>query len=362
MKTYRSVGQLVLLGIVVVLFLFVVRRFIIPVTLGLIISLVFRPAYIWLSRRFRNRSHLAAAVSTFIVLICVLLPLVLLGIFVYKDASHLVKTLNQISESKDASSMLDIPVLSNVYGAINKVRPVSQEAFIERTKFFVLQIATSGTQFLTTLAASVPRKVLAVVFFLIAFYFGLTDGPRFASFLRANLPFSSTDTKTIFHNVEKISKAVVLGTLLAGIVQGTIIGLAYWIFGVPRPALFGFLTAIFSFVPLVGCAPTSIGGILYLLANGKIGGAIGMTAAFIIAGLSDNVVKPWVLKGKTELHPLLGLLSVLGGLLAFGASGLFYGPIITVLTITLIKIVPHRIKESPEPEKSIGDTVPTAIK
>ncbi len=357
MKTYRTVGQLVILGIVLVLFLFVVRRFLIPVSLGLIISLVFRPAYVWLSRKSNNRSHLPAALSTFIVLICVLLPLILLGIFVYKDASHLVKTLNQVSESKDASGILDIPVLANVYGAINRVRPVSQDVFIERTKVFVLQIAQSGTKFLTELAASVPRKVLAVVFFLIAFYFGLVDGPRFVNFLRVNVPFSASDTKVIFNNVEKISKAVVLGTLLAGIVQGTIIGLAYWIFGIPRPALFGFLTAIFSFVPLVGCAPTSIGGILYLLANGRIGASIGMTIAFVIAGLSDNVVKPWVLKGKTELHPLLGLLSVLGGLMAFGASGLFFGPIIAVLTITLIQIVRHRLKETREPEKPVAEAV-----
>ncbi len=354
MKQYRSIGQLVILGIVLVLFGFVIHRFLIPVTLGLIISLVFRPAYLWLRKKSNNSSHLPAALSTFIVLICVLLPLILLGIFVYKDASHLVTTLNQISKHEDKSSgILDIPVFSNVYQAINRVRPTTEKEFIERTKFFVFQFATSATKFLTSLAASVPRKVLAVVFFLIAFYFGLVDGPRFVAFLRANLPFSSLDTKTIFNNVEKISKAVVLGTLIAGIVQGTIIGLAYWIFGIPRPHLFGFLTAIFSFIPLVGCAPTSIGGILYLLANGKIGSAIGMTVAFVLAGLSDNVVKPWVLKGKTELHPLLGLISVLGGLLAFGPSGLFFGPITTVLAITLIQIVPRHLKEPAKPAPEV---------
>jgi predicted PurR-regulated permease PerM len=242
-------------------------------------------------------------------------------------------------------------VFANIYKSINKIRPISEKDFIDRTKVFVMQLATSGTKFLTALAASVPRKVLAVVFFLISFYFGLIDGPRFVNFLRAHFPFSKEDTKTIFHNVEKISRAVVLGTLLAGIVQGTIIGLAYWIFGIPRPHLFGFLTAIFSFIPLVGCAPTSIGGILYLLANGRVAAAIGMGIAFTMAGLSDNVVKPWVLKGKTELHPLLGLLSVLGGLMTFGPSGLFFGPIITVLVITLFRIVPHRMREAREQEK-----------
>ena len=118
MKQYRSIGQLVILGIVLVLFGFVIHRFLIPVTLGLIISLVFRPAYLWLRRKSNNSSHLPAALSTFIVLICVLLPLILLGIFVYKDASHLVTTLNQISKHEDKSSgILDIPVFSTVRSA-----------------------------------------------------------------------------------------------------------------------------------------------------------------------------------------------------------------------------------------------------
>ena len=65
-----------------------------------------------------------------------------------------------------------------------RVRPTTEKEFIERTKFFVFQFATSARNSSHRLAASVPRKVLAVVFFLIAFYFGLVDGPRFVAFLR----------------------------------------------------------------------------------------------------------------------------------------------------------------------------------
>lgn len=354
MKQYRSIGQVVILACALILFAIVVHRFLIPVTLGLIISLVYRPAYLWLTGKLKFK-HLSAFLSTVVILICVLLPLVLLGTFVYKDATNMVRTLIQVSEAKDNDrGIFDVPLLANVYVAINKVYPITGSEFTETTRSVIYRLADSGKKFLGNLAASTPRKVLAVVFFLIAFYFGLIDGPRFVAFLRKNLPFSGPDTRTLFLHVHKICSAVVLGTLIAGLVQGTIIGLAYWIFGIPRAPLFGAMTAIFSFIPLVGCAPTSIGGILYLLSNGKVAPAIGMTVAFVIAGLSDNVVKPWVLKGKTELHPLLGLLSVLGGLIAFGPSGLFFGPIITVLVIVLIQIVPHRIKESHPPEEHLS--------
>jgi len=350
-KQYRSIGQIVILACALILFAIVVHRFLVPVILGLIISMVYRPAFLWTVNNIKLK-HLSAVISTIVILICVLLPLVLLGMFVYKDATNLVKTLLEVSQAKDhEAGIFSMPMLTNAYHGINRLYPMTPSEFAESARDMISRLADAGKIFLTHMATSTPRKVMAVVFFLISFYFGLIDGPRFVAFLRKNLPFPSTDIRTLFSQVQKICTAVVFGTFIAGIVQGTIIGLAYWIFGIPRPAVFGALTAIFSFVPLVGCAPTSIGGIVYLLTQGRIGAAIGMTLAFIIAGTSDNVVKPWVLKGKTELHPLLGLLSVLGGLMAFGPSGVFFGPIITVLVIVLLQIVPHRIKEAHPPEE-----------
>jgi predicted PurR-regulated permease PerM len=142
-----------------------------------------------------------------------------------------------------------------------------------------------------------------------------------------------------------ICNAVVLGAVLAGIVQGTIIGLAFWILGIPKPFLSGAMTAVFGLIPLVGSAPMGIGGTVYLFTTGQPIKAIVMLAAFGLAAVSDNVIKPLVLtKGKTALHPLLGLISVLGGLKAFGVAGIFLGPVITALTIVLLKLFHHRVK------------------
>jgi predicted PurR-regulated permease PerM len=69
-----------------------------------------------------------------------------------------------------------------------------------------------------------------------------------------------------------------------------------------------------------------------------------MFGAYSLAGISDNIVKPWVLKGRMSLHPFLGLLSVLGGLRIFGLAGIFLGPLITALTITLLQLFHHRIQ------------------
>src|SRR5205823_2573263 len=101
---------------------------------------------------------------------------------------------------------------------------------------------------------------------------------------------------------------------------------------------FGSITVIFTFIPLFGGLPTGLGGVIYLILQHRYGAAIGMGIAFALASISDNIAKQWVLKGHSELHPLIGLISVLGGLKLFGFSGLFFGPLIAALTIAVIQL------------------------
>ncbi len=115
--------------------------------------------------------------------------------------------------------------------------------------------------------------------------------------------------------------------------------------------MFGVITGILSFVPMIGSIPTAWGGVLYLLIDGRTGAALGMAVAAILTAVSDNILKPWVLKGKIELHPLLGLTSALGGASLFGFSGLFLGPLIAALTIELIKMMPVKREVEPAPAK-----------
>jgi predicted PurR-regulated permease PerM len=340
MRMKRSVGQYIVFGIILALFIAVIHRFILPVVLGLLISLVFRPIYLLLVRKFGNRNHLAASVSTLLLVIGVLLPLILIGASVAEDIAHFVNSMAALSRDPDVKNgkILQIPVVSELHRKLNAIYPISEETFTRNVRSLAASGGKFGGTFLTGLAASIPRLLVAIVFFLVAFYFGLIDGPKFVDFLKANLPFTHKECDELFERTHKICKAVVLGALMAGLVQGAILGSAYWLLGIPRPFLAVVVTLISSFIPLMGSAPAGIAGTVYLLAKGRIGAAIVMLALFLLASVSDNIVKPWVLKGKTELHPMLGLLSVLGGLTVFGVAGLFLGPIITALTITFLQL------------------------
>ena len=346
MKKYRNIGQIVAFIAIFATFVVVVHQFIIPVLFGLLVSLVFRPVYLWLVRQFGDRRRLAAGISTFLIFCLGLVPLILIGMYVINDVAGLAKIVSTTSTevNKDARSVHQIEPLDKLYVGVNRIYPMPREKFQQQARIALERLSEAAKTLASGALATIPRAATSLVFFLIAFYFGLVDGPRLAKFIRDNSPFSSRDTDVIFQTTVGICNAVVLGAFLAGLVQGTIIGVAYWILGIPKPLFFGALTALFALIPLVGSAPTGLGGTVYLLVTGKFLKAIFMFAVFCLAAVSDNIIKPMVLKGRMSLHPFLGLLSVLGGIKAFGFAGIFLGPVITALTITLLQLFHHRVK------------------
>lgn len=354
MKINRTMGQYIVAGVILVLFLVVVHRFILPVVFGLLISLIFRPLYMMLDNRMGRRHHLAAITSTVILLIGFLLPLIVMGILIAKDASQFLSSIVNILKDGNLKNgnFLEIPALSKIYEGANAIHPISHESFNGFIKLVLSKTGGVGSAMLTGMAAAVPKMAFATLLFLVGFYFGLVDGPKLVRFLRKSSPFTEKKTEYLFKRTHQICNAVVLGAFAAGLVQGTMLSLAFWILGIPRPALAGVITLFSAFIPLMGAAPAGLGGTLFLLFNGKVIPAIIMFAIFLIASITDNVVKPWVLKGKTELHPLLGLLSVLGGMTVFGLTGIFLGPLVVALTISFIEL--RKNSGSEEETSNIG--------
>lgn len=356
--TSRRPGQYVVLGLLCALLFLVTYDALVPVLMGVLISMVGRPIYLRVYRLFGKRSHLASIVCTLLLLVCVLVPLTLIAMSMLQTIASMVRTFSDSIHNQNLANVqvLEIPIMARVYEKLNSFVQISQEEFITRFKEILVVVVSFGTKFLGGVAAAVPRVSASAFFFLISFYFGLVDGPALADFIRNSLPFAERETDGFFVTVSSISKGVVLGALAAGLVQGTIIGLGYWIFGLPRPFFYGAITFILSFIPIFGTLPTGLGGILYLAFNQHYGAAIGMGITFVICIVSDNVVKPLVLKGQAELHPLVGLISVLGGLRLFGFPGLLFGPLIAALTIAVIQFVLHpelRVEKAAAVEKAV---------
>jgi predicted PurR-regulated permease PerM len=136
------------------------------------------------------------------------------------------------------------------------------------------------------------------------------------------------------------------------IAQGILAGIGFMIFGVPSPLLWGTAVILAATVPLVGSPLGWVPAVVYLFVQGQVGPALGLLVycAVIVSG-SDNVVKPLLLRGAARIHPLLGFLSIVGGVLAFGVFGFLIGPVILSLVLSAIRIYRLDILRTPAPAR-----------
>ncbi len=180
---------------------------------------------------------------------------------------------------------------------------------------------------------------------VIAVYFFLIDGPAMIRTLMRLSPLDDAYEERLLMEFDRTSRAVVLASVLSALVQGVLAAIAFWFCGFESIILLFLITSMMALVPFLGAASVWAPCAIFL-------GAVDQrwTAAIILAiygativSSIDNVIKMYVLHGRSTLHPLFALLSVLGGVKVFGPIGILVGPMVVVFLQTLLEILNHEL-------------------
>ena len=195
------------------------------------------------------------------------------------------------------------------------------------------------------LAISTGRKVgsfiLGLVIMMVALYYFMADGPGMVQAMVRLAPLDRNYVEQLLTEFDKVSRAVVVATLLAAAVQGMLGGVGYWLAGLDSVFLLTMLTAVLALIPFVGATAVWLPCALWLLVIDQRPVAAAMLAVYGVCVVStvDNVIKPLVLHGQSNIHPLLALLSVLGGVKALGPIGVFVGPMVVAFLQAVLNML-----------------------
>jgi predicted PurR-regulated permease PerM len=201
------------------------------------------------------------------------------------------------------------------------------------------QVAVGANGLLQNVLGRVAHAAVDLGLFLLMLFFLLRDGGRLRSELRPISPFTEQQERQIFDHLERTIKGALQAVVVVPVVQGILAGIGFMIFGVPSPFVWGTAVILAATVPLVGSPLGWLPACGWLLAQGRTGPAIGLLVfCTVIVSGADNVLKPLVLSGSARIHPLLGFLSIIGGVLAFGVFGFLIGPVVLSLVLSAIRI------------------------
>lgn len=166
-------------------------------------------------------------------------------------------------------------------------------------------------------------------------FFLFREGRTMTRKLAAILPLTPSQVEHLFAGISNSIIANVYGCLAVGAVQGTLVGLAFWVLGLPSPALWGLVAALFSMVPIFGSASVWVPACAILAFSGHWWKALALLGwGALVVAQSDNVIRAYVISKRANLHPLAVFFATLGGIQAFGVIGIFVGPV--VLSVTLV--------------------------
>jgi predicted PurR-regulated permease PerM len=319
----RLVSFGVLLGLVVLFGLLSLRvlvAFLLPLLLAAMLVVVFVPLHRWLRDRFDLPEWAAAAGTTLFVLVIVLVPLALLVARAGGDAVAMIRSPNGVK--------LDPHVLDGLIANVNDA--VGLELTADSVNGELKRFAED---WIGPIAKRAPlmlvKLVIGLVVMTISLFYFLADGRRMLEAVTRVVPLDRRYQWQLLQEFEEISRAVVSSTLLAALVQAVLAGIGFWFAGLGNVFLLTLLTFFGALVPFVGAAAVWITASLYLLFFVQDTWAAAGLALWggLVVSTIDNVIKPIVLHGQSKLHPLLALLSVLGGVGALGPIGIFVGPI-----------------------------------
>jgi predicted PurR-regulated permease PerM len=331
---------LVIVGVTV---FWVLRSFMQPVLVGAIFACVLYPL-MRKTERWKISASLRAALITLAFMVAFLIPFAALVVIGADAALSRIQNFPGIGSGPGefhltASGIADLLGLHDWLDRLAAFSPLTDEQV--RTLFgrAVQTIGGVVVHVLQETLASVPGAIASTFVVLIAIFFFLIDGPRIVRFLRVNSFFNREQTDQVLESTNALCRSVLLATIVTGFVQAVLLTVACLVTGVGSPPVIALVTFVASFLPVVGTAPVTLGLTAYSFIVGNVFAGIVFLVFVALVGIADNIVRPYVMKGGGEIHPLVAFVAAFGALESLGFYGLFIGPVLAGFFFTILPIV-----------------------
>jgi len=327
-ETYFLFATIAVIGVIL---FFVFEPFLFPLILAIVFATVFTPAYKRILTLVRGRRGVASLLTTFAVLLVIVIPVAFLVTQIIAEASGLYSSIVNNSGTVTFSQSIEAAIR-------NLGLP-----FLPQGPLDVDQYARQGLSWLLQNVGSVFSNVaiitLDLFILLIAMYFLLRDGDTLRKIVITISPLQDKYDETVIAKLERAINGVVTGSISVALIQGFLTAIGLAIFGVPNPVLWGTVASIVALIPGIGTSLVLIPSILFLFFTGATAAAAGLLAwGFLAVGLVDNILGPKLVGRGVQFHPFLILLSILGGVSFFGPLGFLLGPLTLSLLLALLEI------------------------
>jgi predicted PurR-regulated permease PerM len=344
-ETLTAILFLLIAALLFYLFYRLIAPFSAPLCWAAVIAIIFFPLYERLRNRLRSPG-VASALMSLLVLLIIIGPITYLFIALVNEAADAVNKVNDLYRSGELDAMLsfDVPWFDTLR---EKLAP-----YYDLSKVNMQQIArdsidgVSGVILNQTswMVANGTKAVFYFVLMIFTLYYFFKDGERLIRRAKRIVPLDPERVNETFHQLRDVVQATMYGSGIVALFQGLLGGVLFAVFGVPSPVFWGALMAFLSIIPFLGAFIVYVpAGLILILGGSYVKGILMIGIGTIIVSQIDNLLRPYLISGRTQMHPLMLFFSIMGGIALFGILGMVVGPMIAAGFDTLVKILDYRL-------------------
>jgi predicted PurR-regulated permease PerM len=303
-----------------------------------LVTTISRPVYT--AAAGKTKPPIAAGITCLLIFILLFLPAAVISGMLTREAFEVYQSTRTLPIKSILEDFLDSPLMTGINQTL-----ISFDIEItgEHLDENISEILKAVGLFLYDKARFAVSNILKLfidfILMMIIVFFLLVDGTRLISFLKDISPLPDAQNEKLIRQFKEMAMVIIVVNGLSGLVQGTLGGLVFAAFGFKSPVLWGILSGMVAFLPIVGIPAIFIPVAVFLFTVGKTGSGL----FFMLFGLSisvgiDNYLKPKIVGKQAQIHPLLVFLSILGALSVFGPMGFLYGPLLATGFMTMKEI------------------------
>jgi len=338
----NRIRQIILLIIILMIAFLIVKELygLLPGFLGAItLYIISRNAYFKLVERKKWRKGLTA-------LMFILGSVIIIGIPVYYAVRLVSPKIGAIFSHSDE-------LMAGFMAFSERVSEFTGMELFNKENMATIQ--SNLTSFIPTFLNSSANILINLLVMMFVLFFMLTSGKQMEKGIHSFLPLSEKSVEELGKETIHMVKANAIGIPVISMIQGLTAMIGYWIFGLKDWGMWGFLTGIFAFFPLVGTTLIWLPLVIFLYSQGHNWQGTGLLIySLVITGNIDYFARITLMKKIGDVHPLITIFGVIVGLQLFGFMGFIFGPLIFSYLIILIRIYTYEFIE--HPDKLMQDT------
>ena len=326
--------------------------FLSTIVLAAVTTGVFNPVYRFMTKKFRISQAFSALITCVLIFFILFVPILfftgVLSREVY-DFYLMGKTAvldGQIKKFLETHQVIERAniLLSNI----------NIQVSIEDLNRSLSELGKAFGLFLFDQLKSITSNIFSVIanffFMLLIIFFLLLDSSKLIEFIVDLSPLPKEQDEKLIQKFKDMAGAILVGNGLGGIIQGTIGGIVFALFGLNAPFLWGVLMALLAFLPIVGIGVVFLPTALFMFIKGRLFAGIFFIVFYMILSFGvEYILKPKIVGDRVKMHTLLVFLAIIGGMKLFGILGIIYGPLIVTCFLTLVDIYHENYQTMVEP-------------